>query len=350
MAEPLPPSIFPPTAEAQTLVRPGLPGLGARGAAGPTAPASPGGAPAGTGATAPKVPATEAIARRAGALVDEIDFPGFVAGLVHGTFDAIVDASIRQMESFSSMVAAVAKPLEQFVGENVTDNQARDWLAQRHPADVRLVLPQQAGEQPKLEPRREDATPSWLADFDLEGQTLSGELLEEALLPQVRMRIGAERQQLLSTMVLLGMNRVVVRDGTISSKVMFRASAQDAAKVAYATGSDPKSSANWGERGSLTQAGASTMVSTLGINAQSDASVSASLFGEVKLNFVSETLPLDRLADAARIALVQQASPLARAANPRAANAAAVAPPTGAPAAATPPPAAPVPAPPGSER
>ena len=118
----------------------------------------------------------------------------------------------------------------------------------------------------------------------------------------------------------------------------------------YATGSDPKSSANWGERGSLTQAGASTMVSTLGINAQSDASVSASLFGEVKLNFVSETLPLDRLADAARIALVQQASPLARAANPRAANAAAVAPPTGAPAAATPPPAAPVPAPPGSER
>jgi hypothetical protein len=347
MAEPLPPPIFPPTAEAQNLVRPGLPGLGARGGApASAAPANPSPANA---ATAPKIPATEAIARRAGALVDEIDFPGFVAGLVHGTFDAIVDASIRQMESFSSMVAAVAKPLEQFVGENVTDNQARDWLAQRHPGDVRLVLPQQAGEQPRLEPRREDATPAWLADFDLEGQTLSGELLEEALLPQVRMRIGAERQQLLSTMVLLGMNRVVVRDGTISSKVMFRASAQDAAKVGYATGSDPKAQASWGERGSLTQAGASTMVSTLGINAQSDASVSASLFGEVKLNFVSETLPLDRLADAARIALVQQASPLARGANPRPAATASVP----APAAGTPAPSAPPAAPPttpGSER
>jgi len=344
MAEPSPPPIFPPTAEAQNLVRPGLPGLGGRGPA--PAPAAPAGSSPGTGAVAPKTPATEAIARRAGALVDEIDFPGFVAGLVHGTFDAIVDASIRQMESFSSMVAAVAKPLEQFVGENVTDNQARDWLAQRHPADVRLVLPQQAGEQPRLEPRREDSAPSWLADFDLDGQTLSGELLEETLLPQVRMRIGAERQQLLSTMVLLGMNRVVVRDGTISSKVMFRASAQDAAKVGYATGSDPKAQANWGERGSLTQAGASTMVSTLGINAQSDASVSASLFGEVKLNFVSETLPLDRLADAARIALVQQASPLARGANPRPATVPSAGPAASAP--ATPP--AAVPPNPGSER
>lgn len=350
MAEPLPPPIFPPTAEAQNLVRPGLPGLGARSGAPAPAASAPTAAPPGNAAATPKVPATEAIARRAGALVDEIDFPGFVAGLVHGTFDAIVDASIRQMESFASMVAAVAKPLEQFVGENVTDNQARDWLAQRHPGDVRLVLPQQAGEQPRLEPRREEATPSWLADFDLDGQTLSAELLEESLLPQVRMRIGAERQQLLSTMVLLGMNRVVVRDGTISSKVMFRASAQDAAKVGYATGSDPKAQGAWGERGSLTQGGSSTMVSTLGINAQSDASVSASLFGEVKLNFVSETLPLDRLADAARIALVQQASPLARGANARPAATAAPAPASAATAPAPTVPPATAPTPPGSER
>ena len=38
-------------------------------------------------------PATETIGRRAGALSDEIDFPQFVASLIHGTFDAIVDAS-----------------------------------------------------------------------------------------------------------------------------------------------------------------------------------------------------------------------------------------------------------------
>ena len=77
--------------------------------------------------------------------------------------------------------------------------------------------------------------------------------------------------------------------------------------------------ANWGERGSLSQSSQSTtMVSTLAVNAQNESTVRADLFGEVKLNFVSETLPLDRLADAAKIALVQQHSPTMRAAAPSA--------------------------------
>jgi hypothetical protein len=69
------------------------------------------------------------------------------------------------------------------------------------------------------------------------------------------------------------------------------------------------------------------MVSTLAVNAQNESSVRADLFGEVKLNFVSETLPLDRLADAAKVALVQRNSPAMRAA------AAPAAPPAAAPAA-----------------
>ena len=78
----------------------------------------------------PKRQATETLAQRAGALSDEIDFPDFVASLVHGTFDAIVDASIRQMESYADLVSAVAKSVEQFTEDNVTLNQARDWLVQ----------------------------------------------------------------------------------------------------------------------------------------------------------------------------------------------------------------------------
>jgi len=148
----------------------------------------------------------------------------------------------------------------------------------------------------------------------------------------VRTHIGSERQQLLATMVMLGMNRVAVRDGSISAKVMFRAAARDAAGVQYATGSDPKSVGNWGERGSQTYAGQSTtMVSTLAVNAQNESTVRADLFGEVKINFVSETLPLERMADAAKVALVQRNSPALRAApaaTPAPAPAPAATPPT----------------------
>ena len=287
-------------------------------------------------APAPKPPATEALAQRAGALVNEIDFPGFVAGLVHGTFDAIVDASIRQMESYSSLVSAVAKTVDQFTEENVSPNQARDWLAQRYPGDVRVAPPSADQPAPQLVPTREGLTPTWLADYGIDGEELTTELLEERVLPQVRIHVGSERQQLLATMVMLGMNRVAVKDGSITAKVMFRATANDAAKVGYATGSDPKSVSDWGERGSLTYSGgSSTMVSTLGVNAQSDTSLRADLFGEVKLNFVSETLPLDKLADAAKIAMVQRNSAVARAAAPLPAPAAAAPAPAAAPATPT---------------
>jgi len=302
----------------------------ANGGARPRALAEPAPAP-GTpaAAPAPRPPATETLAQRTGSLVNEIDFPGFVAGLVHGTFDAIVDASIRQMESYSSLVSAVAKTVDQFTEENVSPNQARDWLAQRYPGEVRVVPPTAEQPAPQLVPVAEGLTPAWLADYGIDGEELTSELLEERVLPQVRTHVGSERQQLLATMVMLGMNRVAVRDGSITAKVMFRASANDAAKVSYATGSDPKSVADWGERGSMTYSGAnSTMVSTLGLNAQSDTSLRADLFGEVKLNFVSETLPLDKLADAAKVALVQRNSAVARTAAPVALPAPAAAPAT----------------------
>lgn len=306
-APPAPSHGVPVRALAQTLVTP--PGLrGAPGQQAAPAPANGSAAPA----PAPKPPSTETLARRTGDLVSEVDFPGFVAQLVNGTFDAIVDASIRQMESYSSLVAAVAKTVDQFTAENVSPNQARDWLAARYPAEVGVALPTD-GQAPQLVPRAPGLTPAWLADYGAEGEELSTELLEQRVLPQVRTHVGAERQQLLATMVLLGMNRVAVRDGSITAKVMFRAGAADVAKVGYAAGSDPQSVAEWGSRGAMTYGGATTMVSTVAVNAQSETNLRADLFGEVKLNFVSETLPLDRLADAAKVALVQRHAPLGRA-------------------------------------
>lgn len=325
--------------------RPPLSGTPARGGIFPPGAAPPANTPrsatsyalaegdAATPAPTPAKPqATETIARRAGAMVDEIDFPGFVAQLVHGTFDAIVDASIRQMESYSELVSACAKTVDEFTEANVTPNQARDWLATRYPGDVALLLPDGAERsEPQITPRNEGLAPAWLADYGIEGEELTTELLEERVLPQVRSSIGAERHQLLSTMVLMGLNRVAVRDGSISAKVMFRAAARDAAGVQYATASDPKAVNNWGERGAQSYAGqSSTMVSTLAVNAQNESSVRADLFGEVKLNFVSETLPLDKLVDPVKASLVQRHAPALRPAAAPAAPAAAPSVPPGA--------------------
>ncbi|MES2318837.1 MAG: hypothetical protein V4631_15255 [Pseudomonadota bacterium] len=270
-------------------------------------PEDPLGDSAGSAGKPKKETATDALGRRAGALSDELDFPAFVSSLVHGTFDAMVDSSIRQMQSFADLVAAVAKPLEQFTEENVTINQARDYLVEQHPRDVMLVG--QGGEFTLAPvPKGEDSeAPGWLSDYGREGAELTAEFLEQEVLPAAREKLAKARLQTLSTMVLLGMNRIVIKDGSIGARLRFRAAASDKAAVQYATGSDPGSAGEqWGARGSAPAA--STKVSTVGVNVQSDSELKAELFGEVKINFASETLPLDRFLDDAQRTLLERHS------------------------------------------
>jgi hypothetical protein len=269
----------------------------------PPAPASPIGS-GGAGGKAP--PATETIAGRAGALSDEIDFPGFVASLVHGTFDAIVDATIRQMEAFADLISAVAKDVDGFTRDNVTLRQVRAQLAEQHPADLQFDTDAgQSGRAPLRARNAEDPpAPDWLADYGLAGEPLTDEMIEEQLVPAARRAVGEQRLQTLATMVLLGMSRVNVRDGTISARVRFRAAAADRASVDYSTSEDAGTGGGWASRGS--GPASRTFVSTVGVNVQAESDLKVELFGQVSINFVSETLPLDRFADAARLALVQR--------------------------------------------
>jgi hypothetical protein len=256
----------------------------------------------------PKTAATQTLASRVGALSDEINFPAFVAALVHGTFDAIVDATIRQMEAFADLVSAVAKDVDQFTSENVSPNQAKDWLAKQYPQDLQVTF---ADGQPSLQPKtaveNQDNAPAWLSEYGLDGQLLSTDMIDQQLVPMARKRIGQNRLQTLATMVLLGMNRVVVRDGTIAARIQIRAQADDKAKVDYAVSSDPGGQ-TWGERGSTTYAQPGLMVSTVAANVQTDTQLKADLYGEVRINFASETLPLERFADPARLTLLQRNS------------------------------------------
>ncbi len=297
---------------------------------------------------APKEKATDALGRRAGALMDEIAFPTFVASLVHGTYDAIVDSSIRQVEGFAELVSAVSKPLEQFASENVTPGQVRAWLVEQYPRDVTLVEDRGSYTMAPLRgPDDEGDAPDWLGEFGAEGEALSAELLEERVLPAARQKVAQTRLATLSTMVLLGMQRVIVKDGTISAGLKFRAAAADRAAVQYATSNDPQTGGSqWGARGNET---AITTVSTVAVNAQSDTELRADVTGNVRINFASETLPLDRFVDEAQRTLLERHSrrttPPASVTVPAPAPApapAAVAAPAPPPAAVPPPVAAPV--------
>jgi len=279
------------------------------GSGGPAAAGSGGGASAAPPAPPPGPPpapvtSTSQIGQRAEAALDAIDFPGFVAALVTGTFQAVVDASKQQINAYADLVASLSQTVESFSAEKVTPNQTRDWLRDKHPQDLQVVLPAPGKtEQPQLLPRpeREGQSPAWLDEYGLSGQSLTAEVTDGPLIDAGRLKVGEERMQTLATLVLMGINRVVVKDGDIRARLQFHASARDTTRADV----EQQQLAIASQPAQASQA-TSMMVSTVKVNAQADASIKADLMGEVHITFSSETFPLERFADSAAIQLINR--------------------------------------------
>ncbi|HKE18665.1 MAG TPA: hypothetical protein VKB80_27500 [Kofleriaceae bacterium] len=251
----------------------------------------------------PPPPATAEIGGRAAAALEAVDFPAFVASLIHGTFDAIVDASIKQIHEYARLVASLSQSLDEFTQDNVSLNQARDTLAERHNQDLMIAFPKPGeASQPRLVPRpgREGESPSWLARYDLAGQELSEDLTEGPLLDKGRLSSGEDRLQALATTVLMGINRIVVSEGDVRARLQFHATARD-----IMTADVQQAGAALSTRGTSSSA-TQMMVSTVKANSQSDASIKTDLMGEVRVTFRSETFPLERFADSAAIQLINR--------------------------------------------
>jgi hypothetical protein len=247
-----------------------------------------------------------------GALTEEInkvDFPQFVADLVHGTFDAIVTASIKQMDAYSELLKNVTKSVEEYEKDNVSENNARDYLAQKYPDHVAVDT---SGGTPKLQPKEgadQAAMPDFMKDLGLKVpvESLDEDTIEQQLVPAARTRMALDRQHLLATMVLMGINRLVVTDGNIEAKVLFQLDTQDrvttgAGQTQKFSDDDTKTS---GQGGFLwfkpsvddTRKTNFSVTTTKSDSSEDYVKLHTDLSGRVAIRFKSETFPLDKMAD-----------------------------------------------------
>src|SRR6185295_5846282 len=165
----------------------------------------------------------------AGELLRQVNFPAFVAELIRGVFNAVVDASIQQMKAYGELVQSVAMSLNDFRDANVSENQGRDHLVSKYPDLMQINVVEG---QPKVGVRP-DADTSELPDFksafglDDDITDLDDETIEDKLVPAARNDLARSRQSLLATMVLMGINRIIVTDGKINAKLKFDFHASD---------------------------------------------------------------------------------------------------------------------------
>jgi len=294
-------------------------------------------------------------------LVQGVNFPGFVSGLIQGVFHSIVDSSIQQMEAYAKLVADVSKSLNQFRDDNTTDNQGRDHLIEQFPDLFQLDT---GGNDPfadfggdgggAAQPRvvlRDDVDEKSAVDrlnrslpLDRPLTSLDDDVVEAALVPAARTSIATGRQQLLATMVMMGINRIVVTDGKISAKVVFDFHAQDNRKYAFSAtrfdhekdaqgnlqmtnsysgdyegksdggsysrssdGSEDRRDGSYYAKGSYkySQQPVVKLMSTQKLMDDSQLQTKATLTGAVEVNFKSDYLPLEKMANPENIAAIQ---------------------------------------------
>jgi hypothetical protein len=245
--------------------------------------------------------AADQVARITRATVQVISFPEFVADLIRGSFTAIVDSSIQQMEAYTRLLEDVAKTVDQFMADNITDNQARDWLVQRYPAQIAL-----APGEPRLvasEGIVDDTSPGWREALALPDDVDVGDedAYEEILVPAARRKLAQSRLQTLSMLVLMGINRIVVSGGKLRATMSFHVDTTDRAAQQHASDFDFRTSASGSYGFGAWSASASVSVGYVNsTRTQSDSqlNVAADLTGEVEIHFRSDVFPLERFVDA----------------------------------------------------
>jgi len=291
----------------------------------------------------------------AGLLLNQVKFPTFVASLIEGVFHAIVRSSMEQMEAYTKMIEAVAKSLKQFTDDNVSDNQGRDHMVDKFPDLFEIGVDDMSDSpSPRLQLRdgvdEGDALKRVNQQLSFEGSPfksmdLSDENAEKALVLAARMQLAKQRQQLMASMVLMGINRIVITDGKISAKIMYDFTSKDTRSLRrsaqafdYARGPDGQVQTTRSGEGEYDSGGKTernrdrskdtntddysadyyskgtykfedkpvlTAASMASEANDSQLQTKVQLAGAVEVNFKSDYLPLDKMATPGMIAAIQ---------------------------------------------
>ena len=273
--------------------------------------------------------------------VQDLGFVEFTTGLINGTFDAIIGATIKQMEAYAALVADLAKTLSQFQAENVSDAEINAYLSDRYPevkggtsirtdytfkpteADtVNGIVAKTANENFQsvvdalvletsgLElgnrliriPVTATVPPALVTDSSLAIPVADGTSIKfnSDQVAKIRKAIGillaSSMMSNLRAMAREGMARIVVTEGSIRTKLTFQVSSteiQQKQQASYRRNSldvNVKANARWGWGSASIGAGYSNLnVRTANETSTASITMSTEMIGEVNIKFRTET-------------------------------------------------------------
>lgn len=278
--------------------------------------------------------ATDRLASTTRNVLNAVSFPRFVTELITGVFKAMNDSNQQQLTAFVDLIRNVAQTTEGFADSNVGIAGARAWLAEHFPGsymieggdeeewkeDLSGLDPEERRtRQAEIQAERDAATrlvlrpgaspPSEAALRTAlgvaEGESISG-ANPEALVPFARQVLARNRQQLLATMVQMGLQRIVIESGRLNASMRFHIDTSSAANDDRGSQFDMRNTVDasggarfgpWGAEARVQNT--IGYVSTNRTQTSEEINTDLDLDSSVELVFRTDYVPLDRLANSA---------------------------------------------------
>jgi hypothetical protein len=263
--------------------------------------------------------AAERIAGTTQSVLNAVSFPRFVTDLINGVFRAMLDSNQTQMQQYVNLLNAVSASAEGFEGAQFGLMRVRQWLADQFPESIEYDAPEtEPGETPD---------PDEIADTRLRLRSGASmpppEIIRatlgmapedpldagspEQLVPIARRHLARQRQQMLATMVMMGMQRIVVDSGKINAAMRFHIDTRSAANQDQGSQTSIQNRIKGGGSFGMGPWGASAeventigYVSTQRTQSTEEMNTDLDLNSSVELNFRSDYLPLNQMANQAQ--------------------------------------------------
>ena len=249
----------------------------------------------------------------AGRTLRQVDFPQFVKDLLKGVFDANLEVTQEQMDSYADLVDRITQPASKFI--NTIDNAtAYAFLAETQPNRFQILGSSNlggdllgSGNLGNLDGNSTEDASSQITLGDINGNaidTTSEDIRGEIL--QAKLQLVRQHQQMLEEMLLMGVTRLVVDNGKVKASLDFQIRAQEQIRKADTAQQNQQAlrrrTIGFGGFfgiGGARRSKANTKISVSTAQVQSAAATTSStqVRGEVEINFKTDYFTLDNFRD-----------------------------------------------------
>lgn len=260
------------------------------------------------------------------AMVNKIGFPEFTSKLLTDTFDSLIRLNTKQTENYIELLERSSMSIRDFINDTkdgVSDQDVLDFaksvwpdsfdetdqLSETNTLDS-ILTSKNNDDDDKVSTGNTDA----LEVTDSEGTVISSALVEtdtianqkNEIIDVVKSKISGNKYTLLQEIVKMGVQRIVVENGIIETKLFFEVES----KSESVRKSSSSKSSNFGAGASISAGkgiavigalfgsanigGGRVKVSTFDSTKTSNTREYASIMGRVQLNFRTDYLPLNK--------------------------------------------------------